>query len=67
MSESRPLTLSESMESGCLQEFIAQTEAEGIGPTSEAEFNDAAAQAIKTPLSDDQTSGSLRSNGLRGK
>ena len=55
------------MESGCLQEFIAQTEAEGIGPTSEAEFNDAAAQAIKTPLSDDQTSGSLRSNGLRGK
>jgi len=54
------LTLSDALSQGRLDDFIAQTEADGVGPISEAEFNDTASAVIKTPLSDGQTSGSLR-------
>ena len=57
------LTLSHTLESGRLQEFIDQQEASGSGPISEAEFDDTAETVIKTPLSDDQTSGSPQSDG----
>ncbi len=57
------LSLSEAIESGRLQEFIAQEEARGVAPISEAAFDETASAVIKTPLSDDQTSGSLRRDG----
>lgn len=57
------LSLRKAIESGQIQEFIAQEEARGIGPISAAEFDEAAATVIKTPLPDDQTSGSLRRDG----
>lgn len=57
------LSLREAMESGQLQEFIAQEESRDVGPISEAAFNEAASTVIRTPLSDDQTSGSLRPDG----
>lgn len=61
------LSLREAMESGRLQEFIAQAEASKVDPISEAEFNDAATTVIKTPLQGDQTSGSLRPDGSHEK
>lgn len=67
MSESSTLSLREAVENGRLQEFIAQEEARGIGPISEAEFDLAASAVIKTPQSDDQTSGSLPHGGSREK
>jgi hypothetical protein len=61
------LSLSEAMESGRLQEFIAQEEARGVGPISEAEFNATASAVIRTRQPADQTSGSPRRDGSRGK
>lgn len=61
------LTLSEAIESGRLQEFIAQEESRGAGPISEAEFDEAASTVIKTPPQSDQTSDSPRRDGSRGK
>jgi hypothetical protein len=57
------LSLREAMESGRLQEFIAQEEAREIEPVKEAEFDETASKVIKTPLQGDQTSGSLRPDG----
>lgn len=59
------LSLRKAAESGRLQEFIAQEEARGVGPISEAEFDKTASAVIKTPQSDDRTSGSLRRDGSR--
>lgn len=67
MSESKPLSLSKARESGRLQEFIVQEEARGVGPISEAEFNETASAVIRTPQSDDQTSDSPRRDGSLGK
>ena len=50
------LSLTEAIETGRLQEFIAQREAEGLGPISKAEFDKTASAVIKTPPRDDQTS-----------
>lgn len=61
------LTLSDALVQGRLRDFIAQAEAEGVGPITEAEFDDTALTVIKTPLSVDQTSGSPRRDGSRGK
>lgn len=61
------LTLSDALAHGRLDEFAAQAEASGIGPISEAAFDEAASAVIKTPQSDDQTSGSLRRDGSREK
>lgn len=61
------LSLREALENGRLQEFIAQEEACGAGPISEAEFDETASIVIKTPQSDDQTSRSPRRDGSRGK
>ena len=67
MSESSTLSLREALESGRLQDFIAQEETRGVGPISEAEFDLTASAVIKTPQSDDQTSGSLPREGSREK
>jgi hypothetical protein len=56
MSESKPLSLSEALESERLQEFIAQKQAAGVGPISEAKFDETASTVIKTPPRSDQTS-----------
>lgn len=66
-SEYSMLSLREALESGRLQEFIAQEETRGVGPISEAEFDATASAVIRTPQPDDQTSGSLRRDGSRGK
>lgn len=61
------LSLDEARKTGRLQEFIAQSEANGVGPVAEAEFDAAAGAVIRTPQPDDQTSGSPRSDGSPGK
>lgn len=61
------VTLQQAISEGRLDEFIAQQEAHGVGPISEAEFNDAASKVIRTEQPDDQTSGSPRHDGSRGK
>ncbi len=61
------ISLTQALERGRLPKFIAQAEAEGIGPICEAEFDGTASKVIKTPLSDDQTSGSPRRDGSREK
>ena len=55
------------METGRLQEFIDKEEARGVGPIGKADFDLTASAVIKTPLSDDQTSGSLPRDGMREK
>lgn len=61
------LSLSEALRTNRLEEFIRQEETRGIGPVSEAAFDDTASAVIRTPPQDDQTSGSPRSDGSRGK
>lgn len=61
------LSLARAIRESRLQEFIVQEEARGVGPISEADFNEAASAVIRTPQSDDQTSGSPRRDGSRGK
>lgn len=61
------LSLADAIKAGRLDDFVAQEEARGVGPISEAEFNDTASLVIKTPQSDDQTSRSPRRDGSRGK
>jgi len=61
------LTLSRALAEGRLEEFMVQAEAEGIGPISEAEFDESSSQVIRMPQSDDQTSRSPRRDGSRGK
>ena len=43
------LTLSEAKKTGRLQEFIAQKQAAGVGPISEAKFDETASTVIKPP------------------
>lgn len=57
------LTLSDAIAEGRLEEFIAQSEADGVSPISEAEFDNTASTVIKTPQQDGQTSGSLPDDG----
>ena len=61
------ISLSEALNQDRLEEFIAQEEARGVGPIKEAEFDLSASSVIKTPQSADQTSGSPRRDGSRGK
>jgi hypothetical protein len=50
-----------------LEDFITQEEGRNVASISEADFDEAASIVIKTPLQDDQTSGLLPRDGLRGK
>ncbi len=61
------LSLSEAIRENRLEEFIAQEEARGVGPVSEAEFIETASAVIRTPQLDDQTSRSLPDDGLPEK
>ena len=49
------LTLSEAIETGKLDEFAAQAEAEGVGPVGRADF-EAMVERVTVPLPEDQTS-----------
>ena len=60
------LTLSEALENGQLQEFIAQAEAQGIGPADKAQF-DALVGRVTAPLPEGQTSRSPARGSKRGK
>lgn len=60
------LTLSEAIAEGRLEAFIAQAEADGIGPIDRAEF-DAMVGRVTVPQPEGQTSRSRGSNGSRGK
>ena len=59
------LTLSEALETGRLQEFIEQAEAEGIGPADRAPF-DALVERVTAPRPEDQTSRSRGAGSKRG-
>lgn len=61
------LHLSGALKTGRLQDFIAQEEARGVGPVSEADFDALAAKVIRTSQSDGQTSHSLPADGSRGR
>lgn len=61
------LSLSDAIKAGKLQDFITQEEARGVGPISEAAFDETASAVIRTPQSGDQTSGSPLRDGLSGK
>lgn len=61
------ISLMQALNEDRLEDFIAQEEGRGVGPISEAEFNAAASAVIRTSQSDDQTSGSPRRDGSRGK
>lgn len=61
------LSLMQALNEDRLEDFIAQEEARGVGPISKAEFDMTASAVIKTPQSDDQTSGSLPHSGSREK
>jgi len=61
------LTLQEALQSNRLSDFIAQVERDNVGPIFEADFDSLAERLVKTPQSDDQTSGSLPNDGSREK
>jgi hypothetical protein len=62
-SDSKMLSLTEALDTDRLEEFIKQEQARGVGPISEAEFDDTASTVIKTPPRSYQTSGSPRRGG----
>jgi len=61
------LTLSETMKSGQLQEFIAQEDARGVGSIERSELDRALAGMLKAPQLRDQTSRSPSRDGSTGK
>lgn len=61
------LTLRQARDERRLDEFIDQAEANGVGPVCVDDFDRVAAAAIRTPPQPDQTSGSPRRDGSRGK
>lgn len=60
------LSLAEALASGRLEDFIAQAEADGIGPADRAEF-DALVGRVTAPLPEGQTSRSPVRGSKRGK
>lgn len=66
MTASVRLSLSEALAHGRLQDFIAQAEAEGIGPADRSQF-DAMVGRVTAPLPEDQTSRLRGSGSSRGK
>jgi hypothetical protein len=61
------LSLMQALNEDRLEDFITQEEGRNVASISEADFDEAASIVIKTPLQDDQTSGLLPRDGLRGK
>lgn len=61
------LTLRDALAQGQLPEFIAQREAEGIGPVDADELNEALAGVITSPAGSRPASRSPEHGGSRGK
>lgn len=64
--DSESLTLSAALKAGRLDDFVAQAEAEGVGPISRGSF-DQLIDAATAPQPEDQTSHSRDDDGSRGK
>ena len=60
------LSLADALASDRLEDFIAQAEADGIGPADRAQF-DALMGRVTAPLPEGQTSRSRARGGSRGK
>lgn len=60
------LTLSEALSAGRLDDFVAQAEAEGVGPADRAQF-DKLVKRVTVPQPEDQTSRSHGGGVSRGK
>lgn len=60
------LSLSQALSEGRLEEFVAQAEAEGVGPADRAQFCSMVGR-VTAPLPEDQTSRSRAAGGSRGK
>jgi hypothetical protein len=60
------LTLSQAISDGRLSDFIAQAEAEGIGPADRTAFENLLGR-VTAPLPEDQTSRSPARGSKRGK
>ena len=61
------LTLVEALKADRLDEFVAQAEAEGIGPTNVADFDEAVRRLATQPQSEGRTSRSASRGGSSGK
>lgn len=61
------LSLTQAVQEGRLDEFIAQEEKRGVGPTDLRRLDGALAAAIKAPRSTDQTLRSPSRDGSTGK
>lgn len=57
------LSLMQALNEDRLEDFITQEEGRNVASICEAEFDDTASIAIKTPPQDDQTSGLLLLDG----
>ena len=60
------LSLSDALASGALEDFIAQAEADGIGPADRAQF-EAIVGRVTAPQPSNQTSRSRARGGSHGK
>ena len=60
------LTMSQALSEGRLHDFVAQVEAEEVGPADRAQF-EVIIGRITAPLPEDQTSHSLAAGGSRGR
>ena len=60
------LSLADALASGRLDQFIAQSEADGVGPADRAQF-DKMAERVTAPPPEGQTSRSPDGGGSRGK
>ena len=60
------ITLSEALETGRLEEFALQAEADGIGPIDRSEF-EALVEHVTVPQPEDQTSRSRGYGSKRGR
>jgi len=52
----KPITLAEALAEGRLDEFIAQAEAQGVGPASSERFETGLGRLVTEPPPEDQTS-----------
>jgi hypothetical protein len=61
------LSLQEALKTGRLAEFTRQAEANGVGPVSQADFDDAVRRVATQPRPEDRTSRSASRDGSTGK